>query len=105
MFEVIGRPETIETAFECVRPGGRLVVVGYTDQQVSLSAGKIMFREIEVVGSLGCRPVDYPRIIRMCAEGKLDVSKLVTHRFPLEKISDAFEVMKNGESLRSIVIP
>jgi len=105
VFEVIGRPETIETAFECVRPGGRLVVVGYTDKQVSLSAAKIMFREVEVVGSLGCRPVDYPRLIRLCAEGKISVSKLVTHRFPLEEISDAFEVMKSGESLRSIVIP
>jgi 6-hydroxycyclohex-1-ene-1-carbonyl-CoA dehydrogenase len=105
VFEVIGRPETIESAFECVRPGGRLVVVGYTDQPVSLSAAKIMFREVEVVGSLGCRLVDYPLILQMCAQGKLKVKPLVTHRFPLSEIEQAFKLMKQGESLRSIVIP
>ncbi|MFQ5737493.1 MAG: zinc-binding dehydrogenase [Acidobacteriota bacterium] len=104
-FEVIGRPETIETAFECVRPGGRLVIVGYTAEKVSLSAARIMFREVEVVGSLGCRPVDYPRLIQLCAAGKVNVSKLVTHRFALEDIAEAFGVMKAGESLRSVVIP
>ncbi len=105
VFEAIGRPETIESAFECVATGGRLVVIGYTDQPVSLSAAKIMFREVEVVGSLGCRLVDYPRILQMCAEGKLKVKPLVTHRFPLKEIEQAFAVMKAGESLRSIVIP
>ncbi len=104
-FEVIGNPETIEAAFDCVRPGGRLVVVGYTDKSISLSAGKIMFREVEVVGSLGCRPVDYPRLIQMCAEGKVRVKETVTHRFALEDISEAFAVMKDGASLRSIVVP
>lgn len=105
VFEAIGRPQTIESAFECVAAGGRLVVIGYTDQPVSLSAAKIMFREVEVVGSLGCRLVDYPRILQMCAEGKLKVKPLVTHRFPLKEIEEAFKVMKAGESLRSIVIP
>lgn len=105
VFEAIGRPETIESAFECVRAGGRLVVIGYTDQPVSLSAAKIMFREVEVVGSLGCRLVDYPLILQMCAEGKLKVKALVTHKFPLKEIEQAFELMKKGESLRSIVIP
>lgn len=105
VFEVIGRPETIESAFDCVRAGGRLVIVGYTDKPVNLSAAKIMFREMEVIGSLGCRCVDYPRIIQMCADGLIKVDEMVTHRFPLENLADAFAVMKNGESLRSIVIP
>lgn len=103
--EVIGNPRTIEEAFECVRIGGRLCVVGYTHEAVSLIGGKIMFKEIEVVGSLGCRPTDYPPLIRMVEQGRVDVRKQVTHRFPLEEISKAFEVMKEGVSLRSIVIP
>lgn len=105
VFEVIGRPETIESAFDCVRAGGRLVIVGYTDKPVNISAARIMFREMEVIGSLGCRCVDYPRIIQMCADGLIKVDEVVTHRFALEDLSDAFAVMKSGESLRSIVVP
>jgi propanol-preferring alcohol dehydrogenase len=103
--EVIGNPKTIEEAFECVRVGGRLCVVGYTHEAISIVAGKIMFKEIEIVGSLGCRPVDYVPLIGMVQQGKIDVKQQVTHRFKLEELSKAFEVMKEGLSLRSIVIP
>ena len=103
--EVIGNPRTIEEAFESVRVGGRLCVVGYTHEAISIVAGKIMFKELEVVGSLGCRPVDYVSLIRMVVQGKIDVKRQVTHRFKLEEISQAFEVMKEGVSLRSIVVP
>jgi 6-hydroxycyclohex-1-ene-1-carbonyl-CoA dehydrogenase len=103
--EVIGNPRTIEQAFECVRVGGRLCVVGYTHEAISIVAGKIMFKELEVVGSLGCRPVDYVPLIRMVAQGKIDLKRQVTHRFKLDELNQAFEVMKEGVSLRSIVIP
>lgn len=103
--EVIGNPRTIEEAFECVRIGGRLVVVGYTNEAISIVAGKIMFKEIEVVGSLGCRPLDYRPLIRLVEQGKVDVKTQVTHRFPLEELPRAFAAMKEGISLRSIVVP
>jgi 6-hydroxycyclohex-1-ene-1-carbonyl-CoA dehydrogenase len=103
--EAIGLPATIEQAFDSVRTGGRLCIIGYTDKTINLSAAKIMFREIEVLGSLGCRPVDYPRLIEMARAGKIKVKEQVTHRFPLDKINEAFEVMKRGESLRSVIVP
>ncbi len=103
--EVIGNPRTIEEAFESVRVGGRLCVIGYTHETISIVAGKIMFKELEIVGSLGCRPVDYLPLIRMVEQGKIDLKSQVTHRFRLEEIGKAFEVMKEGLSLRSIVVP
>ncbi|MFH1418001.1 MAG: zinc-binding dehydrogenase [Planctomycetota bacterium] len=103
--EVIGNPRTIEQAFDCVRVGGRLCVVGYTHEAISIVAGKIMFKELEIVGSLGCRPLDYVPLIRMVEQGKVDVTKLVTHKFSLDELPKAFEVMKEGLSLRSIVVP
>ncbi len=103
--EVIGNPRTIEEAFESVRVGGRLCVVGYTPETISIIAGKIMFKELEIVGSLGCPPGEYVPLIRMVELGRIDVARLVTHRFDLDQIQDAFDVMKRGDSLRSIVIP
>lgn len=105
VLEVIGNPKTFEEAFECVRIGGRLVAVGYTHEAASIVPGKIMFKEMDVIGSLGCRPVDYVPLIRMVAQGKIDVKRLVTHRFRLDEIHKAFEVMHEGVALRSIVIP
>ena len=106
-FEAIGNPKTMQDAFGTLRKGGRLVIVGYTHKPVELSAAKIMYFEMEVMGSLGCRPVDYPRIIEMARTGKIRVKDLVTHRFPLERINEAFDILRDndGSALRSIVIP
>ena len=103
-FEAIGNPATIQQAFNCLRTGGRLVMVGYSPADVSLSAARIMYREMEIMGSLGCRPVDYPKIIELVKIGKLKVKELVTHKFKLEEINTAFEVMRKGESLRSVIV-
>ena len=104
-FEAIGNPATIAAAFGCVRNGGRMVVVGYTNKDVVLNAGRIMYREMEVVGSLGCRPVDYPPLIEMVAAGRIKVKELVTQKFPLDRINDALDKLRIGEGLRSVVIP
>lgn len=105
--EAIGRPDTIQEAFGTLRKGGRLVVVGFASQNINISAGKIMFFEMEIIGSLGCRPVDYPKIIELVRLGKIKVAELVTNRFPLDKINDAFDLLRSGDEnvIRSIVIP
>lgn len=104
-FEAVGNPATISMAFSCIRNGGRLVVVGYTDQKVSLNAGRIMYREMEVIGSLGCRPVDYPRLIDMVAAGTIKVKEMVSHRFALEDTNMALDQLRAGEGLRSVIVP
>ena len=103
--EAIGRPATIRQAFDSLRAGGRLVIVGYTAEEVPIPAARVMFREITVMGSLGCRPVDYPPLIQMVRDGRLKVKELVTHRFPLQRIGEAFDLLRSGASLRSIVLP
>ncbi len=106
-FEAIGNPKTIQDAFACIRKGGRTVVIGYTHKNVELPASKIMFFEQEIIGSLGCRPVDYPKIIEMARTGKIKLKELVTGRFPLERINDAFDLLRSNDphALRSIVVP
>jgi 6-hydroxycyclohex-1-ene-1-carbonyl-CoA dehydrogenase len=106
-FEAIGKPETIQAAFGTLRKGGRLVVVGFSAEDIKLSAARIMFFEMEVVGSLGCRPVDYPRLIEMVKVGKIKVADLVTHKLPLADINEALDMLRRGDEsvLRSVVIP
>ncbi|MGD8538394.1 MAG: zinc-binding dehydrogenase [Candidatus Aminicenantes bacterium] len=102
--EAIGNPKTIELAPATVKAGGLHCQVGYTHHSVPVNMGRLMFRETEIRGSLGCRPVDYPKIIEMVRAGKIQLEPVVTHKFKLDEINDAFEVMRKGESLRSIVV-
>jgi alcohol dehydrogenase, propanol-preferring len=105
VLEAVGRPETQQQGLSLLRAGGRLVLVGYSPDEVMLNSGRVMFRELEVVGSLGCRPVDYPRVIELARQGRVKVAEMVTHTFPLENINDAFDALRAGEAVRAVVVP
>ncbi len=104
-FECIGLPQTQEQAFASTRNGGRLVLVGYSPKTMTLNSGRVMYREMDVVGSLGCRSADYPRVIEMVRQGKVQAAELVTARFNLDDINEAFDDLRAGKGLRSIVTP
>lgn len=102
--EAIGIPEVMRMAYNSVRWGGRVVIVGYSHKDLTISAARLMFREIEVYGSLGCRIVDFPPLIDMVRRGKLKL--LVSNKMPLDQINEALEMLKKGKiKTRAIVIP
>lgn len=104
-FEAIGKKPTIEAAFASLAKGGRLCVVGYTADPVTLAAAKIMFFEQEVVGSLGCPTAEYPGLIQAVAEGSMKVEPLVTNRVSLEEIGKGFDLLREHVGIRTIVVP
>jgi 6-hydroxycyclohex-1-ene-1-carbonyl-CoA dehydrogenase len=104
-FEVVGKPTTQEQALGALKTGGRAVFVGYSPDAMTLNSGRVMFRELEVVGSLGCRPVDYARAIEMVRQGQIRLTELVTHRYPLDEINEALDTLRSGAAIRVVVTP
>ncbi len=106
--EALGLPQTIAQAFEMTRAGGRTVLVGVAPTQaaVSLEINRIVRRGIQIVGSFGCRVrTDMPDLIRLAAEGKIDVAASITRRYRLDETREAFEALERGEIVgRAIVI-
>ena len=72
---------------------------------MTLNSGRVMYREMEVIGSLGCPSADYPRVIEMVQQGKVQAAELVTGHYKLDDINEAFDGMRSGKGLRSIVTP
>ena len=104
-FEAIGNPTVQEQTFSSIRNGGRLVLVGYSAKPMMLNSARVMYREMEVIGSLGCPPVDYPRVIDLVRQGKLMLSELVTAKFPLDDINTALHGLRKGEGIRTVITP
>lgn len=104
-FEAIGTPRTIETAFSLLRRGGRLCVIGYSAETVALSAAKIMYYELEVVGSLGCGGGEYPEILKLVQAGRLRLDPIVSGTLPLDQINDGLDRLRKGEGVRWVVTP
>lgn len=102
--EAIGNPDVMRQAFRSVKQGGRVVIVGYTDKELCVSAARLMFRELEVIGSLGCRAADFPPLVDLVRRGKLKL--LVSDKMPLDQINEALKMLREGRIFtRAIVIP
>jgi alcohol dehydrogenase, propanol-preferring len=103
--EVVGKPETVTMALSTLRRGGRLCVVGYSDSVVPIPLNRLMFFEYEIVGSLGCRPVDYPRVIEMVRQRKVNLDAVVSGTLPLERVGEAAEDLRQGRGFRTLILP
>jgi S-(hydroxymethyl)glutathione dehydrogenase/alcohol dehydrogenase len=108
-FECIGNTTTMRQALECCHKGwGQSVIIGVAE------AGKeIATRPFQLVtgrvwkGSAfgGARGrTDVPRIVDWYMEGRINIDDLITHTLPLSDINRGFELMKTGESIRSVVV-
>jgi Zn-dependent alcohol dehydrogenase len=104
-FEAIGTPETIRMAYGLLRRGGRLCVIGYSHKDATLSAARLMYYELEIVGSLGCGGGEYPEIIGLVRDGRLKLDPIVSGSLPLNDINEGFERLRKGEGIRWVVTP
>ncbi|HEY6203725.1 MAG TPA: zinc-binding dehydrogenase [Candidatus Limnocylindria bacterium] len=102
--EAIGLPKTQEQALASLRTGGRLVLLGYSAEPMALPGGRVTYRELTVIGTLGCRPVDFPAVLDLVRRGKLLLGPLVTHRYPLDRINEGLDALRRGEGVRHIVV-
>ena len=108
-FECIGNTTTMRQALECTHKGwGRSLIIG-----VAAAGAEISTRPFQLVtgrkweGSAfgGARGrTDVPKIVDWYMEGKLNIDDLITHRLKLDDINEGFDLMKRGESIRSVVI-
>ena len=107
-FEALGRAETVVTAFDAVRDGGRVVVVGLAPTAVAapIEITRLVRRSVSVLGSFGARMrSDLPELIKLVARGSVDIEQLVTRRFRLEDAGEAYATLSRGEITgRAIVV-
>jgi Zn-dependent alcohol dehydrogenase len=106
--EATGRPEAARAAFLSTRARGAAVLIGIprADAEVSLPALSIPRAERRVLGSIygSSRPErDFPRILSLYRSGRLPLDRLISHRLPLERVEEAFELMKSGQSVRVVL--
>jgi S-(hydroxymethyl)glutathione dehydrogenase/alcohol dehydrogenase len=107
-FEVVGRPETIRLAWDCVRPGGTAVVVGLAPKGVEVSLPAIEFlADKGIRGSFygaGDPLRDIPYLAELALAGELDLASVVTSVEPLEAVNDALDRLRRGEGARTVLL-
>ena len=106
--EATGRPEAMLAAFLSTRPHGAAVLIGIPreDAVLTLPALSIPRLERRVLGSIygSSRPErDFALVLGLYRRGRLPLDRLISHRLPLEDVGHAFELLRDGTALRTVL--
>ena len=94
VLEVAGTDDTFRLAWECARPNAIVTVVALYDRPQVLPLPDMYGKNLtfKTGGVDGC---DCAEILRLIEEGKIDTTPLITHRFPLNEIEEAYRIFEN----------
>jgi threonine 3-dehydrogenase len=100
VLEMSGVPAAIHQAFELVRVGGRVQMLGIPAKPMEVNfATEVIFKGITVYGVVGRRMYDtWHQMTRFLRSGMFDPAPVITHRFPLEDFDEAIRAIKSGEA-------
>ncbi len=108
-FECIGNTQVMRQALECAHRGwGKSVIIGVagSGQEISTRPFQLVTGRIWMGTAFGGARgrTDVPRIVDWYMDGKINIGDLITHVLPFEKINEGFDLMRRGESIRSVVV-
>ncbi|MBC7734341.1 MAG: zinc-binding dehydrogenase, partial [Bacteriovorax sp.] len=108
-FECVGNTKLMRQALECTHKGwGRSIIIGVAEAGAEISTRPFQLvtgRKWEGSAFGGARGrTDVPKIVDWYMEGKINIDDLITHKLKLEDINQGFDLMKSGESIRSVVM-
>lgn len=107
-FEAVGSARLVESCLQAVRPGGSTIMIGGIDpsDHVNIPASSFLLSERRLRGCfLGSShaPREFPRLLALWRTGKLDLEAMITAVRPLDEVNEAFDDMRAGRGLRTVL--
>lgn len=105
VIDAAGTSITLQLALQLVRPAGRIVKVGWGPQPLGFSLDPLVQKNITLQGSFSHNWPIWERVIALLAGGQLDVKPIIGGIWTLDRWSEAFSKMHQGEVVKSILKP
>lgn len=97
ILEISGAASVYDTLFDYLRPAGHVSILTHPAEPVSFHMRKLQHKGAVVHGIYGRRIwTSWDHLTKLISEGKVDLSKVIAFRYPLEKVYEAFELMAQG---------
>lgn len=107
-FECVGNQSVLDTALKTLAPFGTLIFIGVSpsNTEIKYPAGQLLLGR-KIVGLLygnkkataGCT-----ELVQMYTDGKYDIDRMITNKFSLQQINEAFQTLKDGKCIKSIIV-
>ena len=96
VLEVAGAKDTFRLAWQCARPNAIVTVVALYDEAQTLPLPDMYGKNLTFKTG-GVDSCDCEEVLRLIEQGKIDTTPLITHRFPLSRIEEAYSIFENKE--------
>lgn len=105
--ECSGAVEAPQLCAEITKRGGKIVVIAFYPDKVTLDLSAVVRKNITIHTSRGEGGNNVKRAVALAAQGKLRGAGMVTHRFGLEEIATAFRVLRDrdGDPVKVVIVP
>ncbi len=105
IYDCVGTEETLFQAMQVARKGIKIMIVGVPHQKIEINFELVQDRELELMGCLMYVREDFLTALSLILNDRIDVDSLITHRFNLEKIGEAFSlIQRKKEEIIKILI-
>ncbi|MBT3344236.1 MAG: L-threonine 3-dehydrogenase [Gemmatimonadetes bacterium] len=101
--EMSGHPDAFGDMLSSMCHGGKIALLGIPGQEMAIDWNLVVFNGLTIKGIYGREMYETWYKMQVMVQGGLDITPLITHRFPLEKFEDGFDVMRSGESGKVII--
>lgn len=105
VIDAAGVSATLKTALQLVRPNGYITKVGWGPQPINFSLDPLVQKNVTLQGSFSHNWPVWERVLALLASGQLDVKPIIGGVWPVTEWQTAFEKMKQGEVVKSILKP
>jgi threonine 3-dehydrogenase len=107
VLEMAGHPDAIRTAFDIIRRGGRISLLGLTSKPIPLNFSEdIIFKGLTIQGINGRRMYQtWYQMTALLKSGRFDLHPVITDRIPMKDFSKAMARLKTGEASKILVYP
>jgi len=103
-FETSGARRAIQAGYRLLKRGGKLVMIGVQNENFNLNALKWVSRELTLLGIFNFDSQDIKKSLGLIRNKEINLSKIITHRFPLAKGAKAYRLLKNRRSGRIVFV-
>lgn len=103
VFEAAGEQGAVDDVFTAVRAGGKVILVGIPENDRTSFSASMARRKGLTIKLVRRMKHTYPRAIDLVSKGLVEVRSLVTHRFPLDRAREAFQVAARREGLKVMI--
>jgi threonine 3-dehydrogenase len=107
VLEMSGNATAIDQGTRLLARGGRMSLLGLPDGPVTLDLNdQVIFKEARILGITGRQMFrTWQQTTTLLSTGRVDISPVITHRFPLDRYEEAFETAGSGHAAKVIMFP